>query len=88
MGRKHYWPTALIAVLALAAGGASADAVKVGVVMGLAGHRPSSTLAKIYLQGMKLALKDYSATGGSARLNLSSTTTKPILKKRFPWSNG
>jgi branched-chain amino acid transport system substrate-binding protein len=39
------------------------DAVKVGVVMGLSGPPAIVDFGESYLQGMKLALKDYSAAG-------------------------
>lgn len=55
----------LAAILSSAAfGGASVAAdVKVGVVMGLSGPPAIVDFGESYLQGMKLALKDYSATG-------------------------
>jgi branched-chain amino acid transport system substrate-binding protein len=55
----------LAAILSSAAfGGASFAAdVKVGVVMGLSGPPAIVDFGESYLQGMKLALKDYSATG-------------------------
>ena len=39
------------------------DAVKIGVVMGLSGPPAIVDFGESYLQGMKLALKDYSAAG-------------------------
>lgn len=39
------------------------DAVKVGVIMGLSGPPAIVDFGESYLQGMKLALKDYSAAG-------------------------
>lgn len=55
----------LAAILSSAAfGGASVAAdVKVGVVMGLSGPPAIVDFGESYLQGMKLALKDYSAAG-------------------------
>ena len=53
------------AILASAALGGTSHAadVKIGVVMGLSGPPAIVDFGESYLQGMKLALKDYSAAG-------------------------
>ena len=62
MVRKRILTTAMLAATWSFAAWAQ-DAVKVGVVMGLSGPPAIVDFGESYLQGMKLALKDYSATG-------------------------
>ena len=62
MVRKRILATAMLATTWSFAAWAQ-DAVKVGVVMGLSGPPAIVDFGESYLQGMKLALKDYSATG-------------------------
>lgn len=52
----------------VAAGAATAADVKVGVVMGLSGPPAIVDFGESYLQGMKLALKDYAAAGGKHKI--------------------
>ena len=60
---------ALAATVALAGTTLAAD-VKVGVVMGLSGPPAIVDFGESYLQGMKLALKDYVAAGGKHKIEL------------------
>jgi branched-chain amino acid transport system substrate-binding protein len=62
MVRKRILATAMLAATWSFAAWAQ-DAVKIGVVMGLSGPPAIVDFGESYLQGMKLALKDYSATG-------------------------
>ena len=59
---------ASIAASVAAAGAISAADVKVGVVMGLSGPPAIVDFGESYLQGMKLALKDYTAAGGKHKI--------------------
>ena len=59
---------ASIAASIAAAGATSAADVKVGVVMGLSGPPAIVDFGESYLQGMKLALKDYTAAGGKHKI--------------------
>ena len=57
-----------VAVSAFFAGDSRAADVKVGVVMGLSGPPAIVDFGESYLQGMKLALKDYTAAGGKHKI--------------------
>ncbi len=57
----------IAASMALAGATWAAD-VKVGVVMGLSGPPAIVDFGESYLQGMKLALKDYTAAGGKHKI--------------------
>ena len=57
----------IAASMALAGAALAAD-VKVGVVMGLSGPPAIVDFGESYLQGMKLALKDYTAAGGKHKI--------------------
>lgn len=59
-----------IALLAMPATVAVADNVKVGVVMGLSGPPAIVDFGESYLQGIKLALKDYTAGSGKHKVEL------------------
>ena len=61
---------ALFAVLALSIGSASAEDVKIGVVQGLSGPPAITDFGESYLQGIKLAVKDYEAKGGKHKIEL------------------
>lgn len=52
----------------IAASTAFAEDVKVGIVMGLSGPPAIVDFGESYLQGMKLALKDYQAAGGKHKI--------------------
>lgn len=64
--------TALLAAAACAVAfpAAAVDAVKVGVVEGLSGPPAITDFGESYLQGLKLALKDYAARGGKPKIEL------------------
>lgn len=57
----------IAALMAVADASWAAD-VKVGVVMGLSGPPAIVDFGESYLQGMKLALKDYTAAGGKHKI--------------------
>jgi branched-chain amino acid transport system substrate-binding protein len=59
---------ALCAMAALPA--AAVDTVKVGVVEGLSGPPAITDFGESYLQGLKLALKDYAEHGGKPKIEL------------------
>jgi branched-chain amino acid transport system substrate-binding protein len=57
-------------VSAQAAPAAAVDVVKVGVVEGLSGPPAITDFGESYLQGIKLAVKDYEARGGKPKIQL------------------
>jgi branched-chain amino acid transport system substrate-binding protein len=61
---------ALLAALAIAPATASAENVKIGVVQGLSGPPAITDFGESYLQGIKLAVKDYEAKGGKHKIEL------------------
>jgi len=68
---KRVWATAVIAGLTMCTGIAQAqDAIKVGVVLGLSGPPAIVDFGESYLQGLKLALKDYEATSPKTKIEL------------------
>ena len=66
--QKFKTAMASIAASIAVAGATSAADVKVGVVMGLSGPPAIVDFGESYLQGMKLALKDYTAAGGKHKI--------------------
>lgn len=61
---------AIAAALTWAAGPAAFAQVKVGVIQGLSGPPAIVDFGESYLQGIKLALRDYEAKGGKTRIEL------------------
>jgi branched-chain amino acid transport system substrate-binding protein len=70
MAIKHGSALALLAGFALSIGSASAENVKIGVVQGLSGPPAITDFGESYLQGIKLAVKDYEAKGGKHKIEL------------------
>jgi branched-chain amino acid transport system substrate-binding protein len=70
MAIKHSGALALLTTLALSIGSASAENVKIGVVQGLSGPPAITDFGESYLQGIKLAVKDYEAKGGKHKIEL------------------
>lgn len=68
--RRRTVGTALCAAAAFALPAAAVDVVKVGVVEGLSGPPAITDFGESYLQGLKLALKDYAEHGGKPRIDL------------------
>lgn len=60
----------VMAGLALTASAFAQQTVKVGVVEGLSGPPAITDFGESYLQGVKLALKDYEAKGGKTKIEL------------------
>ena len=60
----------LACLAAVPAVAGAVDAVKVGVVEGLSGPPAITDFGESYLQGIKLAVKDYQARGGKPRVDL------------------
>jgi branched-chain amino acid transport system substrate-binding protein len=70
MAIKHSRVVAAVAALALSIGSASAENVKIGVVQGLSGPPAITDFGESYLQGIKLAVKDYESKGGKHKIEL------------------
>lgn len=60
----------VVAGLALTSAAFAQQTVKVGVVEGLSGPPAITDFGESYLQGVKLALKDYEAKGGKTKIEL------------------
>jgi branched-chain amino acid transport system substrate-binding protein len=70
MALKYTTALALSAALTFAAGPLKAETVKIGVVQGLSGPPAITDFGESYLQGNKLAVKDYEANGGKHKIEL------------------
>lgn len=72
MSLKHILIGAGLAALALggATSAAAAPTVKVGVIMGLSGPPAIVDFGESYLQGLRLALKDYKASNSETNIDL------------------
>ena len=60
----------LVMALCVALPASAVDTVKVGVVEGLSGPPAITDFGESYLQGLKLALKDYAEHGGKPKIEL------------------
>lgn len=60
----------LFAAVAVAAGAAQAQSVKVGVIQGLSGPPAIVDFGESYLQGIRAALKDHEAAGAKTKIEL------------------
>jgi len=60
----------LVMALCVALPASAVDTVKVGVVEGLSGPPAITDFGESYLQGLKLALKDYAERGGKSKIEL------------------
>ena len=68
--RRRTVAMALCGAAAFALPAAAVDVVKVGAVEGLSGPPAITDFGESYLQGLKLALKDYAEHGGKPRIDL------------------
>jgi branched-chain amino acid transport system substrate-binding protein len=62
--RRLAWLGFVLAVVMVVAPGAWAQGVRIGVVQGLSGPPAITDFGQSYLQGIKLAVKEYNARGG------------------------
>ena len=70
MNRTHLVSSLFAAAASLSLLGVANAQVKVGVMQGLSGPPAIVDFGESYLQGVKLALKDYEARGGKTRIEL------------------
>ena len=67
--KRSIWQVALASAFITCAATSLAQ-VKVGVIQGLSGPPAIVDFGESYLQGIKLALKDYQAAGGKTKIEL------------------
>ena len=83
---KRIYFAGLFALGSIATGFESAQAadVKIGVVQGLSGPPAIVDFGESYLQGIKLAVKDYMAAGGKHKIELVVYDDEATRRRRCP----